>query len=103
MYAVVKTGGKQYKVSPGDVLNVEKLTGDVGESVTLSEVLLVSTNSDLKVGRSTVPGASVTCTIVDQTRADKIIVFKKKRRKGYDKKYGHRQPLTVLKVENINI
>ncbi len=103
MYAVIRTGGKQYKVGPGDVVHVEKLSGNVGETVTLSDVLLVSKDGDISVGQSTLPGAQVTCTIVDQTRADKILVFKKKRRKGFQKKQGHRQHYTVLKVQEIHL
>lgn len=103
MYAVIKTGGKQYKVSPGDVIHVEKLTGKIGDSVSLSEILLLSKDEEIKIGQSLVTGAKVNCKILDQTRADKIIVFKKKRRKGYQKKYGHKQPYTVLKVEDFTL
>ena len=83
MYAVVKTGGKQYKVSEGDFLKVEKLTGDVGEAVEFENVLLLSKDGDLKLGQPTVEGARVKGTIVEQGRDKKIIVFKMKRRKGY--------------------
>ena len=101
MYAVIKTGGKQYKVSSGDTVRVEKLAGNVGDAVTLSDVLLVAKEGDIKIGQPTIAGAQVTGKIVDQARADKIIVFKKKRRKGYSKKQGHRQPYTALKIEDI--
>ncbi|MEW6327105.1 MAG: 50S ribosomal protein L21 [Thermodesulfobacteriota bacterium] len=101
MYAVVKTGGKQYKISSGDVVRVEKLAGNVGDAVTLSDVLLVAKEGAIKIGQPTVAGAQVTGKIIDQARADKIIVFKKKRRKGYSKKQGHRQPYTALKIEDI--
>ncbi|MDD5154269.1 MAG: 50S ribosomal protein L21 [Thermodesulfobacteriota bacterium] len=101
MYAVIKTGGKQYKVSSGDTVRVEKLAGNVGDAVTLSDVLLVAKEGDIKIGQPTVAGAQVTGKIVDQARADKIMVFKKKRRKGYSKKQGHRQPYTALKIEDI--
>ncbi|MDP2798501.1 MAG: 50S ribosomal protein L21 [Deltaproteobacteria bacterium] len=101
MYAVIKTGGKQYKVSSGETVRVEKLAGNVGDAVTLSDVLLVAKEGDIKIGQPTVAGAQVTGKIVDQARADKIMVFKKKRRKGYSKKQGHRQPYTALKIEDI--
>ncbi|MEW5949715.1 MAG: 50S ribosomal protein L21 [Thermodesulfobacteriota bacterium] len=101
MYAVIKTGGKQYKVSSGDTVRVEKLAGNVGDAVTLSDVLLVAKEGDIKIGQPTVAGAQVTGKIVDQARADKITVFKKKRRKGYSVKQGHRQPYTALKIEDI--
>ncbi len=103
MYAVIKTGGKQYKVSSGDTVRVEKLAGNVGDAVTLSDVLLVAREGDVRIGQPTVAGAQVTGKIVDQARADKIMVFKKKRRKGYSKKRGHRQPYTALKIEDIQI
>ena len=101
MYAVIKTGGKQYKVRSGDTVRVEKLAGNVGDAVTLSDVLLVAKEGDIKIGQPTVAGAQVTGKIVDQARADKIMVFKKKRRKGYSKKQGHRQSYTALKIEDI--
>jgi len=101
MYAVIKTGGKQYKVSSGDTVRVEKLAGNVGDAVTLSDVLLVAKEGDIKIGQPTVAGAQVTGKIVDQARTDKIMVFKKKRRKGYSKKQGHRQPYTALQIEDI--
>ncbi len=98
MFAVVKTGGKQYKVAENDVLTVERLPGEAGETVTLDEVLLVGDEKGVKVGTPTVAGTVVTAEIVEQTRGDKIIVFKKKRRHNYRRKRGHRQDLTVLKV-----
>ncbi len=101
MYAVVKTGGKQYKVSEGDFLKVEKLPGAVGDSVAFEEVLLVSANGELRVGRPHVEGSRVTGTIVEQDREKKIIVFKMKRRKGFRKKQGHRQYYTGVKVTAI--
>ena len=98
MFAVVKTGGKQYKVAENDVLTVERLPGAAGETVTLDEVLLVGDEKGVKVGTPTVAGTVVTAEIVEQTRGDKIIVFKKKRRHNYRRKRGHRQDLTVLRV-----
>jgi len=101
MYAVVRTGGKQYKVSEGDFFKVEKLAGNVGDPVTFDEVLLVSKDGDVRVGRPTVDGCRVQGTIVEQDRGKKIIVFKMKRRKGYRKKQGHRQYYTGVKVTSI--
>lgn len=101
MYAVIKTGGKQYKVSPGDVVHIEKLAGNVGDMVTISDVLLISKEGDVKIGQPALAEAQVKGQILDQTRADKILVFKKKRRKGYRKKQGHRQSYTALKIEDI--
>ncbi len=98
MYAVVKTGGKQYRVSQGDTLDVEKLTGEVGEQVTLEPVLFMGGNGEVKIGTPTITDAKVTAEIVEQTLAKKIIVFKKKRRKGYSRRQGHRQKLTRLKI-----
>mgnify|MGYP003109759219 CR=1 FL=1 len=101
MFAVVKTGGKQYKVSPGDVLLVEKLQGEAGENVTLSDVLMVSDDKGATVGAPSVEKAEVKATIREQARGDKIIVFKKKRRQGYRRTAGHRQDLTVLTIDEI--
>jgi large subunit ribosomal protein L21 len=101
MYAVVRTGGKQYVVSEGDLLKVEKLEGDVGDTITFDDVLLVSQDGDLKVGTPTVEGSKVTGTIVEQGRGKKLIVFKMKRRKGYRRKQGHRQFFTGVKVASI--
>jgi len=97
MYAVIRTGGKQYRVAKDDILRVEKLDGNKGDSVTLGEVLLVGS----KIGSPTVAGASVTATVVEQIRDDKVIVFKKKRRQNYRRKNGHRQSLTVIKITGI--
>ena len=101
MYAVVKTGGKQYTVAKGDSLKVEKLTGEVGAKIELKDVVAVGEGKDLKVGTPTVEGASVLCEITEQDRGKKIVVFKKKRRKGYTKKQGHRQDFTGLVVKDI--
>ena len=103
MYAVVKTGGKQYKVSEGDFCKVEKLPGEVGDTVVFDEVLLVSKDGEVRLGRPTVEGGRVTGTIVEQDREKKIIVFKMKRRKGYHKTIGHRQELTVVKIKEIKL
>ena len=100
-YAVVGTGGKQYRVKAGDTLKVELLAGDAGSTVTLDQVLALSDGKDLKVGTPLVKGAKVSATVVEQTKAPKVVAFKKKRRKGYSRKVGHRQPLTVLRVASI--
>jgi large subunit ribosomal protein L21 len=101
-YAVIETGGKQYRVKQGDVLGVELLDGAPGDQLTLDKVLAVSNGADLTVGTPAVAGATVTATLVKQFRADKVIAFRKKRRKGYHKKRGHRQELVQIKVEAIN-
>ena len=101
MYAVIRTGGKQYKVAQGDVITVEKLAGEAGEAVTFDQVLALGGEGGLSVGTPVLDGASVQAEVVEQTRGDKIIVFKKKRRKNYRRKRGHRQYLTVLRVTDI--
>jgi large subunit ribosomal protein L21 len=101
MYAVIKTGGKQYRVSKDDVIRVELLDAKAGASVTLDHVLLVGSEGSAKIGAPTVAGASVKATVVEQIKDDKIIVFKKKRRQNYRRKNGHRQNLTVLKITDI--
>ncbi len=101
MFAIVRTGGKQYKVAVGDQLAVERLEGEVGAQVSLADVLAVGGNGTAIVGKPTVAGASIRARIVQQPRATKVIVFKKKRRKNYRRKRGHRQELTLLKIEEI--
>lgn len=102
MYAVLKTGGKQYKVSEGDVFYVEKLEGEVDSKLELTEVLAVSANEgELTLGSPFVEGAKVICKVVAQDKAKKIIVFKYKPKKDYRRKQGHRQPYTKLVVEQI--
>ena len=100
MYAIIATGGKQYKVTEGDVLNVEKLNVATGETVTFDKVVAVNDNG-LKVGAD-VAGATVTATVVGEGRGKKIIVYKYKRKTGYHKKNGHRQAYTQVKIEKIN-
>jgi len=102
MFAVIKTGGKQYKVAKHAVIVVEKLLGEAGAKVALDEVLLVGGEGDAKVGAPMVAGASVAAEIIEQTRGDKVIIFKKKRRKNHRRKNGHRQDLTVLRITDIN-
>lgn len=101
MYAVIKTGGKQYKVAKNDVILVEKLPGEAGAAVELDEVLLVGDDKSQTVGSPLVDGAHVAATVLEQTRGEKIIVFKKKRRQNYRRKAGHRQDLTALKITDI--
>ena len=103
MYAVIKTGGRQYKVSPDQVVRVGKLEAEVGDTVSLAEVLLVKEGDTLKAGMPVLSGVTVSATVVEQGRAKKIIVFKKKRRQGYQKKQGHRQDYTTLKIIAINL
>ncbi|MBN1556698.1 MAG: 50S ribosomal protein L21 [Lentisphaerae bacterium] len=100
-YAVVQTGGKQYRVQPNDVLRVEKLDAKAGEQIALEPVLAVSDGQTLTVGTPNVENAKVLFSVVEHRRAPKVTVFKKKRRKGYTRKQGHRQAQTVLKVESI--
>lgn len=100
-YAVIETGGKQYRVKAGDVIEIERLAGEAGQKVTLDRVLAVSNGSDLTVGTPAVAGASVTAEIVGQIRGEKVVNFKKKRRKGYHRKIGHRQELTRVRVDAI--
>jgi large subunit ribosomal protein L21 len=102
MYAVIKTGGKQYKVASGDVILVEKLDGEAGASITLAEVLMIGDGASITVGAPTVKGASVAAEVVDQVKGDKVIIFKKYRRHNYRRKNGHRQKLTALKITGIN-
>jgi large subunit ribosomal protein L21 len=101
MYAVIRTGGKQYRVSEGQLLRVEKLSGSAGDKVTFSEVLLVGGDSP-KIGRPLVGGASVAAEITAQDRGPKLVVFKFRRRKNSRRKHGHRQPYTELKITGIS-
>ena len=101
MFAVIKTGAKQYKVAVGDVIKVEKLDGDAGAKISLDNVLMVGDDKGVKVGTPAVSGTVVTAEILEQARAAKIIVFKKKRRQNYRRKAGHRQEQTVLRITEI--
>ena len=101
MYAIVNIAGQQMKVMPNDSLYTQKLAGEVGDSVTFDQVLLIDKNEKLHIGTPTVPGAKVVAKVEAHVKADKIIVFKKKRRKGYKKKQGHRQALTKISIEKI--
>lgn len=103
MYAIIQTGGKQYRIGLGDVLRVEKLPGDVGETVTLDNVLLVASGEEFHVGQPLIAGAQVAAQILRQGKAKKILVFKKKRRKNYRRLRGHRQPYTALQIKDIQL
>ncbi len=101
MFAIVKTGGKQYRVGPGDQIVVERIAGEVGAEVALGDVLAVSDGEVNAIGAPRVANASVRAKIIGQPRGTKVLVFKKKRRKNYRRKRGHRQELTVLRIEAI--
>jgi len=102
MYAIMRTGGKQYQVEAGDTLRVEKLLGEVGDTVELADVLLVVDGEAVKIGQPVIEGAKIVAKIVEQGRHKKILVFKKRRRKGYQVKNGHRQMYTALTIETIS-
>jgi len=101
MFAVIRTGGKQYKVVQDEVISVEKLAAEPGATVELAEVLMIGDGADVAAGAPLLDGASVSATVLEQKRADKIIVFKKKRRHNYRRKKGHRQQQTVLRITEI--
>ena len=101
MFAVIRTGGKQYKVAKDDVISVEKLAGEPGALIELAEVLMIGEGAEVTTGTPLLAGASVAATVVEQTRAPKIIIFKKQRRKNYRRKKGHRQHQTVLRIGEI--
>jgi large subunit ribosomal protein L21 len=101
-YAVIRTGGKQYRVTPDAVLTVEKLDAEAGATVTFQDVLAIGGEAGLTIGAPTVAGATVTATVVEQTRGDKVIIFKKRRRQNSRRKNGHRQHQTVLRISAIN-
>ena len=102
MYAVIETGGKQYKVSEGDVIFVEKLGVEEGEAVTFDKVLIIGNDENVTIGAPTVEGATVEAKVVKNGKAKKIYVFKMKRKKNYRRKKGHRQPFTKVTIEKIN-
>lgn len=102
MYAILETGGKQYKVAEGDVLFVEKLNANEGDVVTLENVLAFSKDGNLVIGNPVVAGAKVEAKVLEQGKAKKVVVFKYKAKKDYRKKQGHRQPYTKLVIEKIN-
>ncbi|MCO6414930.1 50S ribosomal protein L21 [Siccirubricoccus sp. KC 17139] len=100
-FAVIRTGGKQYRVTPNAVITVERLEAEPGATVTIHDVLAVGGEGGLTLGAPTVPGASVTATVVEQNRGDKVIIFKKRRRQNSRRKNGHRQHQTVLRIADI--
>ena len=102
MYAVIKTGGKQYRVAAGEKIKVEQIAADVGQELVLDQVLAVGNGSDIKIGTPLVSGASVTVKVVSQGRHDKVHVFKMRRRKHYQKRQGHRQNFTEIEIVSIS-
>ena len=102
MYAVIKTGGKQYRVSEGDFLSIELLETEAGATITFNEVLMVARDGDIKIGRPFLENARVIGEVIDLGKGPKITIFKHKRRKGFRKKTGHRQPLVNLKIKEIS-
>ncbi|MFO7709494.1 MAG: 50S ribosomal protein L21 [Desulfobacterales bacterium] len=102
MYAVVHTGGKQYKVQKGETLRIEKIPGEVGSAVTFDKVLMVADGEEIRVGQPVLENARVQASIVEQDKAKKVLVFKYKRRKRYRRKQGHRQPYTAIRIDGIN-
>ena len=101
MYAVIKTGGKQYRVAADDVLTIEKVAGDAGATVEFTEVLMLAGSGEPKLGKPSISGAKVTAEVVEQGRAPKVIAFKKRRRKNSRRKRGHRQDLTTVRIKEI--
>ena len=101
MYAVIKTGGKQYRIAPGEEIRVEKLPGNVGDTITFEEVLLTSDGDNVKVGKPFLENAKVLARITGHGKGRKVVVFKYKKRKGYRRKRGHRQHYSLVRVENI--
>ena len=102
MYAIIATGGKQYKVAEGDIITVEKLGVEAGQEYTFDKVLVLAKDGDVKVGAPYVEGAAVTASVIGDGKAKKVIVYKYKRKSGYHKKNGHRQQYTAVKIEKIN-
>lgn len=103
MYAVVKIGGHQYRVSQGDVLFVDKQSDETDQKLTFDHVLLINNDNDVTIGKPVVEGASIEATLLDNVKSDKVIVFKKKRRKGYRVKRGHRQPMSQIEINKISV
>ncbi len=101
MYAVIKTGGKQYRVAKDDVLHIERVPGEAGSTVEFAEVLMVGSGADVKLGMPNVAGAKVTAELVEQSRGPKLIAFKKRRRKNSRRKKGHRQDLSTIRITMI--
>jgi large subunit ribosomal protein L21 len=102
MYAVIKTGGKQYKVAIGEKIKVEQITADVGQEIVIDQVLAVGNGAEIKIGTPLVAGATVKATVLSQGRHDKVRIFKMRRRKHYQKRQGHRQNYTELEISSVN-
>lgn len=102
MYAIIRTGGKQFRAEPGETIKVPSMAAEVGEAVTFDDVLITHTDDGVKVGQPTVDGASVTGEVVEHGKGKKVIVFKWKRRKDYRRKQGHRQKYTAIRIDEIN-
>jgi len=102
MYAVIKTGGKQYKVAAGEKLKIEKISAEVGQQVTLDQVMAIGSGAELSIGAPLVAGASVVATVLSQGRHDKVRIFKMRRRKHYQKRQGHRQSFTEIQINAVN-
>jgi large subunit ribosomal protein L21 len=103
MFAVIKSGGKQYRVTPGQTIRLEKMAGEVGSKVKLSEVLLVDNDGNISIGAPLVANASIEATVVEHDRSKKILVFKKKRKKQYRRTRGHRQDFTAVRIDKITV
>ena len=103
MYAVIRSGGKQYRVAPGQTIRLEKVAGEVGAKVELGNVLLVENDGNVQVGSPVVANAKIEATVVEHDRSKKILVFKKKRRKNYRRRQGHRQHFTAVQIKTINV
>jgi len=101
MYAVIRTGGKQYRVTPGQTIRIESLPGDVGAKIELGDVLLVENEGNIQIGKPVVANAKIQATVLERDRAKKILIFKKKRKKQYRRTQGHRQDFTTVRIENI--
>ncbi|RZL10102.1 MAG: 50S ribosomal protein L21 [Rubrivivax sp.] len=102
MYAVIKTGGKQYKVAVGEKIKIEQIVAEVGQEIVIDQVLAVGNGAELKVGTPLVAGATVTATVLSQGKHDKVRIFKMRRRKHYQKRQGHRQTYTELQIGSVN-
>jgi large subunit ribosomal protein L21 len=101
MYAVIRSGGKQYRVAPGQTIRLESLSGDVGAKIELGDVLLVENEGNIQIGKPLVANAKIEATVIERDRAKKILIFKKKRKKQYRRTQGHRQDYTTVRIENI--
>jgi large subunit ribosomal protein L21 len=101
MYAVIRSGGKQYRVAPGQTIRLEQLTGEVGAKVQLGDVLLIENDGNIQVGSPLIANAKVEATVLEQDRSKKVLVFKKKRKKQYRRTQGHRQDFTAVRIDNI--